>query len=175
MRGCLATSSALCIRSRAQRDFWVSSGWKSWLMRAKTCWACCRWQAPCHQGIITGLLQLLDGLRSILKTIEAEGSEGDGEDSALIVHLEQLQDATTAVAQTAHTAAAASGQSAVSAPAEPPPAPVAPVASAAPALSSSLCPVSCGTGPPDPRCRRKRKSLARRQLPALPRALCAWM
>jgi two-component system, chemotaxis family, sensor kinase CheA len=41
--------------------------------------------------IVTGLLQLLDGLRSILKTIEAEGSEGDGEDTALIGHLEELQ------------------------------------------------------------------------------------
>jgi two-component system, chemotaxis family, sensor kinase CheA len=27
------------------------------------------------------LLQLLDGLRSILKTIEAEGSEGEGDDA----------------------------------------------------------------------------------------------
>jgi two-component system chemotaxis sensor kinase CheA len=41
--------------------------------------------------IITGLLQLLDGLRSILKTIEAEGSEGAGEDTALIERLEELQ------------------------------------------------------------------------------------
>jgi len=43
-------------------------------------------------SIITGLLQLLDGLRAILKTIEeAEGSEGDGEDSALIARMEELQ------------------------------------------------------------------------------------
>jgi two-component system chemotaxis sensor kinase CheA len=40
---------------------------------------------------ITGLLQLLDGLRSILKTIETEASEGAGEDTALIEMLEQLQ------------------------------------------------------------------------------------
>ena len=40
---------------------------------------------------ITGLLQLLDGLRSILKTIEAEDSEGEGEDAALIERLEELQ------------------------------------------------------------------------------------
>ena len=39
----------------------------------------------------TGLLQLLDGLRSILKTIEAQGSEGDGEDAVLIGRLEELQ------------------------------------------------------------------------------------
>jgi len=42
-------------------------------------------------NLITGLLQLLDGLRSILKTIEAEGGEGDGEDGALIARLEELQ------------------------------------------------------------------------------------
>jgi two-component system chemotaxis sensor kinase CheA len=41
--------------------------------------------------IITGLLQLLDGLRSILKTIETEASEGDGEDAVLIGWLEELQ------------------------------------------------------------------------------------
>ncbi len=42
-------------------------------------------------AIITGLLQLLDGLRSILKTIEADGQEGDGADTALIANLDQLQ------------------------------------------------------------------------------------
>jgi len=41
--------------------------------------------------VITGLLELLDGLRSILKTIEADGSEGDGADVELIEHLEWLQ------------------------------------------------------------------------------------
>src|SRR5208337_1385879 len=41
--------------------------------------------------IITGLLQLMDDLRSILKTIEAEGTEGDGEDAGLIGRLEELQ------------------------------------------------------------------------------------
>ncbi len=34
------------------------------------------------QPIITGLLQLLDGLRSILKTIEAEDTEGEGDDAS---------------------------------------------------------------------------------------------
>jgi two-component system, chemotaxis family, sensor kinase CheA len=43
------------------------------------------------QQLITGLLQLLDGLRSILKSIETEAGEGDGEDTALIEQLEQLQ------------------------------------------------------------------------------------
>jgi two-component system chemotaxis sensor kinase CheA len=41
--------------------------------------------------IITGLLRLLDALRSILKTIEAEGIEGDGSDAALIANIEHLQ------------------------------------------------------------------------------------
>jgi two-component system chemotaxis sensor kinase CheA len=39
----------------------------------------------------TGLLQLMDGLRSILKSIEVEGTEGDGEDAELIARLEELQ------------------------------------------------------------------------------------
>src|SRR5271165_153094 len=39
----------------------------------------------------TGLLQLMDGLRSILKSIEVEGTEGDGEDTVLIECLEKLQ------------------------------------------------------------------------------------
>ncbi len=41
--------------------------------------------------VITGLLQLLDGLRSILKTIEADGNEGEGADAGLISRLEELQ------------------------------------------------------------------------------------
>ena len=41
--------------------------------------------------IITGLLALLDGLRSILKSIEARADEGAGDDAALIGRLEELQ------------------------------------------------------------------------------------
>jgi two-component system chemotaxis sensor kinase CheA len=41
--------------------------------------------------IITVLLELLDGLRSILKTIESEGGEGSGNDTALIGRLQALQ------------------------------------------------------------------------------------
>jgi len=41
--------------------------------------------------IITGLLELLDGLRSILRTIEAEENEGEDDDATLIAHLEALQ------------------------------------------------------------------------------------
>ena len=41
--------------------------------------------------LITGLLHLLDGLRSILKSIETEASEGEGDDTVLIEQLEELQ------------------------------------------------------------------------------------
>jgi two-component system chemotaxis sensor kinase CheA len=44
-----------------------------------------------NNPIITGLLQLLDGLRTILKAIEADGTEGEGEDAVLIGRLEELQ------------------------------------------------------------------------------------
>ena len=40
---------------------------------------------------ITGLLKLLDGLRSILKSIEVESTEGDGDDAGLIGLMEALQ------------------------------------------------------------------------------------
>ncbi len=44
-----------------------------------------------NEPIITGLLQLLDGLRSILQTIEADGNEGEGSDAEIIVNLGELQ------------------------------------------------------------------------------------
>jgi len=44
-----------------------------------------------NQPVITGLLQLLDGLRAILKTIEAQEAEGEGDDAVLIGRLEELQ------------------------------------------------------------------------------------
>jgi two-component system chemotaxis sensor kinase CheA len=56
--------------------------------------------------LITGLLQLLDGLRSILKTIEAEDAEGEGDDAVLIGRLEELQlPAQAAVKQPVHARA----------------------------------------------------------------------
>jgi len=67
---------------------------------------------------ITGLLQLLDGLRLILKAIEAEGNEGSGDDSQLIARLVELQ----------NPGAAASA---------PPAAPAAPPAAAPPAAASA--------------------------------------
>jgi len=44
-----------------------------------------------NRPTITGLLKLLDGLRSILKSIEVASSEGDGEDAGLIALMEELQ------------------------------------------------------------------------------------
>jgi two-component system chemotaxis sensor kinase CheA len=41
--------------------------------------------------VITGLLQLLDGLRTILRNIEADDNEGSGDDGTLIHRLEELQ------------------------------------------------------------------------------------
>ena len=58
--------------------------------------------------IITGLLELLDGLRLILKSIEELENEGEGEDAQLIGRLEVLQQPQQA---------AASSQSEVSVPA----------------------------------------------------------
>jgi two-component system chemotaxis sensor kinase CheA len=85
-----------------------------------------------ENSIITGLLQLLDGLRSILKNIETEASEGEGLDTELIGRLEELQLPARAEAkQYAHAKAVAAPPQA----ADPPPrkAPVAPPPTAAPA------------------------------------------
>src|SRR5580692_3798232 len=62
---------------------------------------------PADRSIITGLLQLLDGLRAILKIIEAEDGEGAGEDGALIRQLEELQAPVHAAAKTVVHAPAA--------------------------------------------------------------------
>jgi two-component system chemotaxis sensor kinase CheA len=44
-----------------------------------------------NQPIITGLLELMDALRAILRTIETENHEGTGEDVVLIGRLHELQ------------------------------------------------------------------------------------
>ncbi len=49
--------------------------------------------------VITVLLELLDGLRGILKAIEGEGGEGKGEDAALIARLEELKAPAQPVAE----------------------------------------------------------------------------
>ncbi len=56
--------------------------------------------------VITALLHLLDGLREILKAIEAEGNDSAGDDTALIARLEKLQ----APAQNAKAKSAAATQ-----------------------------------------------------------------
>ncbi|MGD0683028.1 MAG: Hpt domain-containing protein, partial [Terracidiphilus sp.] len=67
--------------------------------------------------LITGLLQLLDGLRSILRTIETDSNEGEGEDDVLIGWLQELQAPAQARAkQPVH--AMAGSQSAAAPPAE---------------------------------------------------------
>ena len=79
--------------------------------------------------IITGLLHLLDGLRVILKTIEAEDAEGEGGDSELIGQLEELQMPAQAQAkQPVHAKAGARSAAA-------PPAPAAINAPAAPSIA----------------------------------------
>ncbi len=54
-----------------------------------------------NASIITGLLQLLDGLRSILRSIEAVDNEGEDADTDLIHRLEELQSPSPASAATA--------------------------------------------------------------------------
>jgi two-component system chemotaxis sensor kinase CheA len=96
------------------------------------------------QPTITGLLQLLDGLRSILKTIDADGSEGEGEDAILISQLEELQAPAQAhVKHPAHARASTYAASAppVEAPPAPPPAnPVPQQAKPAEPVPASLAP-----------------------------------
>lgn len=71
------------------------------------------------QSLITGLLQLLDGLRSILKSIEDDSGEGEGDDATLIAHLEELQ----APARKPQPTAAAVQAPVSAPPPSPPPAP----------------------------------------------------
>src|SRR5271157_5109431 len=72
-------------------------------------------------AMITGLLALMDGLRCILKIIELEGTEGDGEDAALIVRLEELQVPSFAYAKPVHAKAASAAPAQQARPhAEPP-------------------------------------------------------
>jgi len=61
--------------------------------------------------MITGLLQLLDGLRSILKTIETENAEGDDNDAALISRLKELQIPVQAVPPPVQTEAPVKAES----------------------------------------------------------------
>ena len=47
-------------------------------------------KATATSAVITALLQLLDGLRTILKAIETNGNEVEGDDSVLIARLDEL-------------------------------------------------------------------------------------
>lgn len=92
------------------------------------------------QDVITGLLQLLDGLRSILRTIEEEGGEGEDVDAELIGRLEELQLPAQAQKQAAVKAQAGSAATVE------PPAPVA-TAVAPPVPSAPAAPVIETTAP----------------------------
>ena len=85
---------------------------------------------------ISGLLKLMDGLRSILKTIEVESSEGDGEDAGLIILMGELQAPAKAQAKQPLPlrAGAQPAQEAPECPQVRPSAPAVPAASAASAL-----------------------------------------
>jgi two-component system chemotaxis sensor kinase CheA len=98
--------------------------------------------------IITGLLQLLDGLRSILKTIEAEDAEGEGDDAVLIGRLEELQlPAQAEVKQLTHAQSGAPAWSAMPVAAPPPGVkPKQPSASAP--LPNEPAPVAAAPAPP---------------------------
>jgi len=100
-----------------------------------------------NRAVITGLLRLLDGLRAILKTIEAQESEGDGEDSALIEELEELQ-RPAQVKQPVHARIGA--RTASQAP-PPPSAKPAPPASSSPPGTSAPPPDSPLSPPPAPK------------------------
>ncbi len=108
MRPCWPRSFAPCTPSREPRDFWASSAWRNWLTPARTCSACCATRKlTADAAVITALLQLLDGLRAILKIIETEGGEGAGDDAALIERLEELQAPVRTAAKPVHAEAGA--------------------------------------------------------------------
>jgi two-component system chemotaxis sensor kinase CheA len=101
--------------------------------------------------LITGLLHLLDGLRSILKSIETEASEGAGEDTALIERLAELQAPAHAKQPVRVMAGAQSAPPASLQPPPPPPAAPGPV-SADPdqAASAPVPPVAAAPLPQTP-------------------------
>jgi two-component system chemotaxis sensor kinase CheA len=93
-------------------------------------------------------LQLLDGLRVILKTIEAEGNEGTGEDTALIGKLEELQ-APAKVKQPSHAKAAAQEAHAAGPPSQAAAGPPAAVLEAPPAAAVATPAGAVGGGASD--------------------------
>ena len=104
--------------------------------------------------VITALLHLLDGLRELLKTIEAKDSEGDGDDSALIARLEELQtpaqNAKAKNAVAAHPAREADAAKAGIATAEPQPAAAVPIHTPAAPPHPIPAPTHIETQAPEP-------------------------
>ncbi|MGA3346854.1 MAG: chemotaxis protein CheA [Terracidiphilus sp.] len=108
--------------------------------------------------IITGLLQLLDGLRGILKTIEAKDAEGDGDDATLIGRLEELQlpaqaegkRPVQAKARARSAVASPPAQTAVSAPTASGPDSTAPLTQTPESLSAAPAPKAAAEAENDP-------------------------
>ena len=104
--------------------------------------------------LITALLHLLDGLRELLKTIEAKDNEGDGDDSALIARLEELQtpaqNAKAKNAVAAHPAREADAAKAGIATAEPQPAAAVPIHTPAAPPHPIPAPTHIETQAPEP-------------------------
>jgi two-component system, chemotaxis family, sensor kinase CheA len=117
--------------------------------------------------IITGLLQLMDGLRSILKTIEAEDSEGSGEDTVLIERLEELQAPAHAPIKHARVRAGAErgDDHLVQEPGPPEPAGALPNPAIAPAVAAAVV-----TVPAPPEAQQEKASAAPEGEPAKARA-----
>ena len=104
--------------------------------------------------LITALLHLLDGLRELLKTIEAKDNEGDGDDSALIARLEELQtpaqNAKAKNAVAAHPAREADAAKAGIATAEPQPEAAVPIHTPAAPPHPIPAPTHIETQAPEP-------------------------
>ncbi|MGD1063990.1 MAG: Hpt domain-containing protein, partial [Terracidiphilus sp.] len=104
--------------------------------------------------VITVLLHLLDGLRELLKTIEAKDSEGDGDDSALIARLEELQAPAANRkghgAQVAHLAHEADAVKAGIATAEPEPAAAEPEPASKEPAHAAVPPAAVAMQAPEP-------------------------
>ena len=114
--------------------------------------------------IISGLLHLLDGLRSILKSIETEAGEGEGQDTQLIEQLEELQASAHANKPVrAHVARAASS---VAAPVEAPPPHI-------PAASQALPRSAPASTPAEPSTPEQDASRTRTQNAQAPQATAA--
>jgi two-component system chemotaxis sensor kinase CheA len=100
--------------------------------------------------IITGLLQLLDGLRGILKTIEAQDAEGEGDDAALIGRLVELQLPAQAEAKRPAHAKARAVSAAGRSQAQARTAVSDPVTSVPDPVASSTAPIPASAQPPEP-------------------------